>query len=98
LAPLHCLCFGSFGDSLANLLWRVENGEAERFTPKCIVVSIGQSETPREVNVDEYLAALVQLAQLLREKQPSAKIFFMVCLSLLSYLKTLISHHTLFST
>ncbi|KAI1722598.1 platelet-activating factor acetylhydrolase IB subunit gamma [Ditylenchus destructor] len=59
--PLHCLCFGSFGDSIFNLLWRIENGEVENFIPK----------------PEEFLSALSKIAEILKEKQPAAEIFFL---------------------
>jgi len=76
LAPLHCLCFGAFGDKLANLHWRIENGEAENFTPKVIIVSIGHSDVNCS-STDEFLARLVHLAKLLKEKQPKAELAFL---------------------
>lgn len=76
LAPLHCFCFGSFGDTAANLLWRIENFEVENFTPKVIVVSIGQSDL--ETVQDEFLATLSDIAETLIKKQPNAELFFLV--------------------
>ncbi|VDO53322.1 Platelet-activating factor acetylhydrolase IB gamma subunit, putative [Brugia malayi] len=34
LAPLHCLCFGAFGDKISNLSWRLENNILEGLNPK----------------------------------------------------------------
>ncbi len=78
LAPLHCLCFGIFGDSLGNLVWRVENGEVKNFSPKCIVVSIGQSEDLKKMTVDDFLSGLKRLTSLMKEKQPRAELFVLV--------------------
>uniref|UniRef100_A0A914CVC1 Uncharacterized protein n=1 Tax=Acrobeloides nanus TaxID=290746 RepID=A0A914CVC1_9BILA len=75
LAPLHCLCFGSIGDTAANLLWRIENGETDIITPKVIVVSIGESDFNMSPN--EMLDSLLTIATALREKQPSAVIYFL---------------------
>lgn len=33
-APVHSLCFGLLGDTTANLLWRIENGELNTIKPK----------------------------------------------------------------
>lgn len=76
LAPLHCLCFGSFGDTAANLLWRIQHGEVENFTPKVIIVSIGQSDA--EMDASDFLATLNTIALTLKKKQPNAELFFLV--------------------
>lgn len=77
MAPLHCLCFGSLGDSASNLLWRIKNGEAENFVVKVVIVSIGQSEY-ENTKVEEFLKYVENIAALLKKKQPNAEIFFMV--------------------
>lgn len=76
LAPLHCFCFGSFNDTAANLLWRIENLEVENFTPKVVVVSIGQSDF--DTPVEQFLTILKCIAERLNEKQPNAELFFLV--------------------
>ena len=76
LAPLHCLCFGSLGDSAANLLWRIENGEAENFVAKVVVVSIGQTEA-ETLQIEEFLKYVESIANTLKQKQPNAEIFFL---------------------
>uniref|UniRef100_A0A7E4VG13 SGNH_hydro domain-containing protein n=1 Tax=Panagrellus redivivus TaxID=6233 RepID=A0A7E4VG13_PANRE len=75
LAPLHCFCFGSMGDTIANLLWRVEDGEIDNYTPKAVVVSIGQSDT--DLSVDEMITGLSNLKNAIRQRQPNAKVFFL---------------------
>lgn len=77
MAPLHCLCFGSLGDSASNLLWRIENGEAENFVAKVVVVSIGQSES-ETLQTEEFLEYIENIAYLLKQKQSNAEIFFLV--------------------
>uniref|UniRef100_A0A915E745 Uncharacterized protein n=1 Tax=Ditylenchus dipsaci TaxID=166011 RepID=A0A915E745_9BILA len=74
LEPLHCLCFGSFGDTIHNLLWRIERGEVENFTPKVIVVSIGQSDM--NIEAENFLTILNKIAELLKQKQPMLKFSF----------------------
>jgi platelet-activating factor acetylhydrolase IB subunit beta/gamma len=75
LAPLHCFCFGSMGDTIANLLWRLEDGEIDNYTPKAIVVSIGQSDT--DLSPEQMVAGFQAIQRIIRVRQPNAKIFFM---------------------
>ncbi|EFO21861.2 platelet-activating factor acetylhydrolase IB subunit beta [Loa loa] len=75
LAPLHCLCFGAFGDKISNLLWRLENNILEGLNPKVIVVSIGNSDF--ELTEEEMLEGLKSVAGTIRKQKPSAKLYFM---------------------
>ncbi|KAK6109648.1 hypothetical protein QQG55_36830 [Brugia pahangi] len=75
LAPLHCLCFGAFGDKISNLLWRLENNILEGLNPKVIVVSIGNSDF--DLTEEQMLEALKSVAGTIRKQKPSAKLYFM---------------------
>jgi platelet-activating factor acetylhydrolase IB subunit beta/gamma len=63
------------GDTIANLLWRLEDGEIDNYTPKAIVVSIGQSDT--ELSPEQMVTGFQAIHRLIRARQPNAKIFFM---------------------
>jgi len=75
LAPLHCFCFGSMGDTISNLLWRIEDGEIDNYTPKAIVVSIGESDF--ELTPDQVVAGYEAICESVMKHQPEAKIFFL---------------------
>lgn len=75
LAPLHCLCFGAFGDKISNLSWRLENNILEGLNPKVIVVSIGNSDF--DLTEEQMLEALKSVAGTIRKQKPSAKLYFM---------------------
>ncbi|EJW82173.1 hypothetical protein WUBG_06916 [Wuchereria bancrofti] len=75
LAPLHCLCFGAFGDKISNLSWRLENNILEGLNPKVIVVSIGNSDF--DLTKEQMLEALKSVAGAIRKQKPSAKLYFM---------------------
>ena len=40
-APLHCANFGIAGDRTQGVLWRMENGELEGYSPKLMMLMIG---------------------------------------------------------
>ncbi|VDK75722.1 unnamed protein product [Litomosoides sigmodontis] len=75
LAPLHCLCFGAFGDKISNLSWRLENNILEGLDPKVIVVSIGNSDF--DLTDEQMLEALKSVAGTIRKQKPSSKLYFM---------------------
>ncbi|VDN05161.1 unnamed protein product [Thelazia callipaeda] len=75
LAPLHCLCFGAFGDKISNLSWRLDNNVLKGLNPKVIVVSIGNSDF--DLNREQMLEALKSVAVIIKEQKPSAKLYFM---------------------
>ncbi|VDD89704.1 unnamed protein product [Enterobius vermicularis] len=74
-APLHCLCFGAFGEQIANLLWRLDNKILEKLDPKVIVVSIGNCDA--QMGKEEMLEGLKRIAKSIKESKPKAKIFFL---------------------
>lgn len=65
------------GDTIANLLWRIEDGEIDNYTPKAVVVSIGESDFGLSAN--EVVAGYESIYQSIKRHQPNAKIFFLVC-------------------
>uniref|UniRef100_A0A0N5AFG1 SGNH_hydro domain-containing protein n=1 Tax=Syphacia muris TaxID=451379 RepID=A0A0N5AFG1_9BILA len=74
-APLHCLCFGAFGEEISNLLWRLENKILEKLDPKVIVVSIGNCDT--SLSQDEMLSGMKKIADSIKESKPKSKLFFL---------------------
>ncbi len=76
--------FGAFGDRIQNVLWRVQHGEGEGFTPKVIVLLAGLNNTgyerdgvtPRNTSAEaaEGIAALVTE---LRQHFPDGKILLL---------------------
>ena len=51
--PLAAANFGLWGDAIANLLWRIENGELEGFAARVIVLLIGTNDIPWEVTPEQ---------------------------------------------
>ncbi|OON21337.1 hypothetical protein X801_02768 [Opisthorchis viverrini] len=83
IVPLHCVNFSVYHDETQHVLWRIENGELDGFSPKVIVIMVGThnvSHTPEEV-----VRGILAVVEKAREKQPQAAMIVMVCQRLLKY-------------
>ena len=76
--------FGWGGDTVQNVLWRMENGELDGVNPKMIVLMAGTNnvgkEAPRGDNdprVQEVTQGVERIIQVFREKAPEAVIVLM---------------------
>lgn len=73
--------FGWGGDTIQNILWRLQNGECEGIQPKVIVLLAGTNNvgnTPAsEARVADIAKGIEALLDTLREKAPEARIILM---------------------
>lgn len=80
---------GFNGDTTANALWRLQNGEIDHIAPKVAVVLIGTNNTIQGQSADETEAGIVAIVSLLAKKLPRTKILLLGILpSEISPLKT----------
>jgi lysophospholipase L1-like esterase len=71
--------FGISGDRTQNVLFRLQNGELDGVKPKAIVLLIGTNNLPPAANntPEDTAKGVKAILDLLREKQPQAKILLM---------------------
>jgi len=76
--------FGWGGDTIQNILWRLENGELDGVNPKIIVVMAGtnnlgglQDSSDQEAKVTEVAKGLETILNLCRQKAPEAVVLLM---------------------
>lgn len=73
--PLHCLNFGIGGDQTQNILWRLQNGELEGFSPKVIVILAGTNN--HEHSTEQVIDGILAIVKTCQEKQPQANVIVM---------------------
>jgi platelet-activating factor acetylhydrolase IB subunit beta/gamma len=73
--PLHCLNFGIGSDQTQNVLWRVQNGELDNFSPKVIVVGVGTHNYQH--SVEQVVEGILAIVDTCHEKQPQAEVLVM---------------------
>jgi lysophospholipase L1-like esterase len=76
-APDKPLNLGFSGDTTANLLWRLQNGEISGLHPHCIVLLVGTNNTARRHpfwTTGEDAAAIEKIVDLLHTRMPAAHI------------------------
>jgi lysophospholipase L1-like esterase len=66
--------FGIAGDTTGNVLWRLQNGEGEGFSPKVILLLIGVNNIGHGNTNNEIVAGVTAIVSELRQRFPSAKI------------------------
>jgi len=86
-APLKAADFGYNADRTQNVLWRLQNGEGQGFSPKAIVLMIGTNNTgvlnrqnPAQGvrnTVPETVEGVTTVVKELRKDFPTAKILFL---------------------
>jgi lysophospholipase L1-like esterase len=72
--------FGIGGDSTRQVLWRLENGQADGYEARLFVVMVGTNNLYSDFNsgTDEEIAEGVKrIVETLRKKQPSAKVLLL---------------------
>jgi lysophospholipase L1-like esterase len=66
------------GDRTQNILWRLENGELDNVNPKVIVLQAGANNVGSQpgdaAKVDDIVAGITRIVELLRAKAPNAAI------------------------
>lgn len=75
LEPLHCVNFSIYHDQTQNVLWRIENGELDGFSPKVIVIMVGSHNTSH--SPEEVVKGISSIVDKAQKKQPQASIIIM---------------------
>ena len=69
------LNLGYGGDRTQNVIWRVDHGELDGYTAKCVVLMIGtNNNTFDETDPANVAAGVEKIVSLIRQHQPEAKI------------------------
>ena len=68
--------FGIGGDTCQNIIYRSTNGELEGFKAKAIMLMIGTNNT-RSYTGEEIAAGVTKIVDVMKEKQPQAKILLL---------------------
>ena len=66
--------FGIAGDTTRNVLWRLQNGEGEGFSPKVILLLIGVNNIGHGNTNGEIVAGVTAVVKELRQRFPASKI------------------------
>ena len=69
--------FGWGGDTTANILWRLQNGELDGVNPKVIVLMAGTNDVgnnPDDAKIEKVTSGIKAILDLMREKAPRATI------------------------
>src|SRR3954469_20937728 len=72
--------FGWGGDTTANILWRLQNGELDGVNPKIIVLMAGTNDignNPDDSKIEKVTAGIRAILDVMREKAPKATIILM---------------------
>jgi lysophospholipase L1-like esterase len=76
MEPLHAANFGIGGDRTQHVLWRIENGELDGYSPKAAVLMIGTNNLG--ANTDEEIADGVKaVVEAIHKKQPKTKVLLL---------------------
>jgi lysophospholipase L1-like esterase len=74
--PLHAANFGIGGDRTQHVLWRIENGELDGYSPKAAVLMIGTNNLG--ANTDEEIADGVKaVVEAIHKRQPKTKVLLL---------------------
>jgi lysophospholipase L1-like esterase len=74
----HAVNLGFVGDTTANLLWRIENGEVAGITPKVAVILIGANNLGRvHWSTEDTLAGIDEIVAQLRHRLPQTKLLLL---------------------
>lgn len=76
-ASLGAACFGIAGDRTQYLLWRLQNGEAEGFQPKVVVLLIGTNNTGNRNTPNQAAEGVAAVVNELTKRFPKAKILLL---------------------
>nr|CAH8828722.1 unnamed protein product [Trichobilharzia regenti] len=75
IEPLHCVNFSISNDQTQNVLWRIENGELDGFSPKVVVIMIGSHNTVH--SEEEVVEGILSVVEKTKFKQPRASLIVM---------------------
>jgi lysophospholipase L1-like esterase len=81
--PRHAANFGIGYDRIQNVLWRIENGELEKISPRVIVLLIGTNNTGKEDDgkprntTPEIIAGISNLVRQIQFRLPQSKILLL---------------------
>ena len=74
----HAANLGFIGDTTANLLWRIEHGEADAISPKVAVILIGANNLGRvHWSTDDTLAGIAAIVHELKKRLPQTKLLLL---------------------
>ena len=80
-APLHCANFGIAGDRTQGVLWRMENGELEGYSPKLMMLMIGTNNLSGRNSPpnspEEIAMAIATIVAKFRTTFPEAKVLLL---------------------
>ncbi|HEX5270406.1 MAG TPA: platelet-activating factor acetylhydrolase IB subunit [Gemmataceae bacterium] len=74
--PLHAANFGIGGDRTQHVLWRIENGELDGYTPKAAVLMIGTNNLGSNTD-DEIAEGVKAIVETIHKKQPNTKVLLL---------------------
>ncbi|VDO83033.1 unnamed protein product [Schistosoma margrebowiei] len=75
IEPLHCVNFSIANDQTQNVLWRIENGELDGFSPKVVVIMIGSHNVAD--SEEEVVKGILTVVEKTKSKQPRASLIVM---------------------
>ncbi|CAI2722796.1 unnamed protein product [Schistosoma spindalis] len=75
IEPLHCVNFSIANDQTQNVLWRIENGELDGFSPKVVVIMIGSHNV--DDSEEEVVRGILSVVEKTKSKQPRASLIVM---------------------
>lgn len=75
LAPLGAANFGWGGDTLENILWRIQNGELDNVHPETVFLMAGTNNLPGGDNASQIARKTHFLIREIRRRAPEAQIF-----------------------
>jgi lysophospholipase L1-like esterase len=73
-APRHALNLGFSGDTTANLLWRLRNGEIDGIAPKVVIILIGTNDTARNAAPAKVVCGIQAVIDEVGRRLPDARI------------------------
>jgi lysophospholipase L1-like esterase len=76
-APRHALNLGFSGDTTANLLWRLRNGEVNGIAPKVAVLLIGTNDTAKGVSTDATVCGIDAAITEIQRRLPKTRILLL---------------------
>lgn len=68
--------FGIGGDRTQHVLWRINNGELDGFTPKVLVLMIGTNNSG-DNSPEEIAAGITKIVETIQQKSPATKILLL---------------------
>ena len=79
-APLKAVNYGIGGDTTRQVIWRIEHGELDGFTPKLVVLMIGTNNLYADQNSgtnEEIADGVKKIIELIQAKSPTTKILLL---------------------